>query len=87
MIDELYLPVLRITVQHRDILGFGDLAIILSLDVLDLEGSLDGVILGESAGVSLLQKLSALILPTTLQAAVLCARGRGSEVPEARACG
>jgi hypothetical protein len=53
-----YLPVLGVPAQHSRILGLADLTIILLFGLLNLLLSLELVVLGEGAGVTLLWKLS-----------------------------
>jgi len=49
-----HLPVFGLALQHYRILGLADLAGIIVLDLLDVGLSLDAVVLGESALMSLL---------------------------------
>ena len=49
-----HLPVLGLALQHHRVLGLVDIIGVLLLDALDVGGSLDAVVLRESALVSLL---------------------------------
>jgi hypothetical protein len=49
------LPVLGVTGEHHGIFILGDVIILLILGLLDVLLSLDALILGESAGVALLE--------------------------------
>lgn len=83
-----HLPVFGLSLQHQRVLWLADLTGIIILHLLDVRLSLDAVVLGESALMSLLHEVMSLACAHMGEwsECVPCGRGPGSAGQQARYC-